>query len=131
MPVIFKYDEENNILYERGYGNISIDEYFIFRKKLSYLKIRSGLRCLADYRNAVVNFTYDEIWSTLSATQKVLDGFDDLCVGICTSNNLSYGIARMYSSITEIYNYKTKVFRSIEDACFWLGIGYTSETLKI
>ncbi len=130
MPIVFEYDEENNILYEKGEGTISLDEFIEYREKLAGIKIRSGLRCLADYREAVVNYSYDEMWSALTNINKVADNFEDIRIAICASDDLGFGMARMYSSITENNNYKTNVFRSIEDACVWLGINYNSKLLR-
>lgn len=122
MPIKFFFDSENNILYEKGVGEVTLKEFDDYRELLAKTELRSGLRCIADYRTAVVNLSYEDILATIEKTQKAAKGLQNVGIAVCAPDDLGYGIARIYGSINESQNYRVDVFRTIEEACSFIGI---------
>ena len=127
MAIKYLFDKENNILYEKGEGKVTFNDFKDYRNQLSKTDLQSGLRCFADYRNALVDLSYDNMLQIIGETQNASKGIEDVKVAICASDDLGYGIARMYSAINETKEYNVNVFRTIEEACLFLGIANISK----
>ncbi len=122
MPITFEYDEENNILYETGEGEISLEEFREFRTKIVTIVPADGLRVLADYRYARIHFTYNNLGAMKIMTQKMMELSNGIVAAICVKDDAGFGLARMYAISNDSESYKAEVFRDIDEAKQWLGI---------
>ncbi len=122
MPIQYEYDDIKNILYEKGTGEVTLSELLDYRKTLVNIPFRSGARGFADYMQAEVDLSYEEIKRVSAATLNAIEELDDLKFAICANSVLGYGVARMFSILSEKMNFDVSVFKTLEEAQAWLGL---------
>ncbi len=61
MPITFHYERNSNILFETGTGEITIEEFLAYREKLEAVGMESDFRCLANYLDAIVDVSFEDM----------------------------------------------------------------------
>ncbi len=122
MPIIFHYDNENNILYETGYGELTLSHFLEYRKKVKKFPLRKNLKILSDYLEARLLFKIQEMQEYAHLSEHLPVNYGPVKLAICVNNQLNYGMARMFSSISEINGLDIEVFRELSSARDWLKI---------
>ena len=122
MPIEYHYDSEKNILYETGTGDIPLQEFLEYREILKGMPLQSGLRALADYSQAVVTVSLEEMRQASAGYHHAIRGMKNVKLAIYANSELGYGMARMFSSIATKENFSVQVFSDLEAARSWLGL---------
>jgi hypothetical protein len=124
MPIKITYDPERNILYETGEGEISYKEFVEHRKMLLAYPAKPSSRALVlcDYRTARIDFSPEEMWRIKKMSNRVAEAFGGARVAIVASDDFGYGMARMYSMASEAGDFMVEAFKTMAEACAWLGI---------
>ena len=124
MPIKFRYDADRNILYETGEGELSYQDFTEYRANLLAQPIRPASKALvlADYRNARIALSSDEMWQIKKQSDEVAGFFGGAKVAIVAPDDLGFGMARMYSMVSEAGDFEGAVFKTMSEARAWLGI---------
>lgn len=124
MPIKITYDPDRNILYETGEGDISYKEFVEHRTMLLAYPVKPASKALVlcDYRTARINFSSEEMWRLKRMSNKVAEAFGGARVAIVAADDFGYGMARMYSMASEAGDFVVEAFKTMADACAWLGI---------
>jgi hypothetical protein len=120
MPITFHYDDQANILYEKGTGSLTLKDFMEYREKLKSANLKKHFRSLADYSEANLNFSTGHMQQYAESFRGVAQKYGNVKIAICVRKNLEFGLARMYANITEENGYDVEVFRDYEKARKWL-----------
>ena len=124
MPIKFKYDPDNNILYETGEGEVTYQDFAAYRKSLLARPASTASKALVlcDYRTARVTLSSEEMWRIKRESDKVAEFFGGAKVAIVAPDDFGFGMARMYSMASEPGDFEVGAFKTMAEACAWLGI---------
>jgi hypothetical protein len=113
-----------NVLVVRYDGKITVAEINQLRCRfLSDPDFHPSLHQLSDLRDGRLSTLSGAEIRLLAASSLFNSGTKRAFV---TSTNLEFGMARMYGTLLECFGVQVQVFRSIEDACEWLGVPATA-----
>ena len=124
MPIKYRYDVDSNVVYEMGWGEVTFRDLEEYHKELLGLPLKPGFKDLADYTKAKVMLTSDELWRIKNISNAIAEliGSADFKLAIVVNDNLSYGMARMFTMTSDVEQLEIMVFKTISEACAWLGI---------
>ena len=115
MGYSFEFDEANNVLRVTWKGPLT-DEPFIeeVAKARKFLASRAGVRGIADYSGVTAeSLSSDAIKRVAWAPTQ---GEERAVVVSVVSNDMAYGLARMFEMLTEQQRPKRPVVRTMEEA---------------
>ena len=84
---------------------------------------KPGLSLVVDLRGGDIRLTADEVRIIANAAKFAEDRWGDTKCAILASNNDSYGLGRMFMSLTDQHQLESHVFRTALEADGWLGLG--------
>jgi hypothetical protein len=119
----FEIHGTENIAVINWTGTFSRTTFIAFAKELEdHPGFHEGLDRLYDLRAANMEMDADEVRKITRRIQdnEVLHG--DRKVAIAVSNDLQFGLMRIYAAIADDTRANIKLFRSRSDACLWLGL---------
>ncbi len=122
MPIVFHYDNKNNILYETGHGVLALSDFLEYRKKVQTLPFQKNLKILSNYLEARLQFKIHEMEEYARMSEYLPIKYDTVKLAICANSHLTYGMARMFSSLSEIKGLDIEVFKDLSSAQKWLDI---------
>lgn len=112
MPHYMKLNTELGVVVMRYDGKVDLPE---LRKVLDELialpGFRPGLKIVGDFRRSETPLTGDDMRELAEYAQSALQACGTAKWAIIASNTLTYGLARMYSALTEDTQVKVQVFR--------------------
>lgn len=124
MPITFRIDKKSGVVFTTMEGNVSISEIIDGLKGLmNHPDFSPGFNGLVDMRNSTVNSTPEEVRriAELMTGQREKIGMSRSAVVV--SKDVIFGMARMFQVFAEQSSIKTELFRDINEARQWLGIG--------
>jgi len=124
MPFQYQYLADVNCLVEVGSGRVSLQDFLDYHRELKINNPLPALRILADYRDAdLSDLSTDDIQQIrLSALKKLEGKYDTAKEAIVVSNELAFGLSRMFDGLVYSENYELDVFTDIRKAKAWLGL---------
>lgn len=105
------------------HGEINGDE--IIEKIKDGIDEKHTLYVLWDFRQAeITDLPIEKMYQILTIGKKLAEARKTGKTAIVVSNDLGFGLARMYEAYSEIEVFSTEIraFRTIEQARAWLGI---------
>lgn len=122
MPIKYHYDIERNVLYETGLGEVTYQDFVDYRKELMAVPLRPWFKALADYSHAQVGLSSEDMWRVKRISDEIVRRCGGGTLAIVVSDDLGYGMARMFTMTSDVPEMKAAVFKSRSEACAWLGI---------
>jgi hypothetical protein len=131
MSIDHRIDHAQRVIYATGHGVLTDDQVFGYQEDVCAKPDVRGYSELIDV-TAVDKFALPaaERVRDLAATAAATDPpCTDSKIAIVASEDLAFGLGRMYQTLRELDRRSTKkvaVFRTREEALDWLGLGRTS-----
>ena len=121
MPVDYQIDKQNAVVLTTARGVLTADDIMAFRRRLdANPDFSPDMKQLIELLGITeVNVTKSE-WCALAKTDPFMPGALRALVG---DQDITYGILRMYEMMTDRPGISVHVFRDMEAAREWLGIG--------
>jgi hypothetical protein len=121
MPFKFEIDKAANTVRETWTGNVTLAELKdSTRQEWAHPDFHPDMHMLSDFRSCVVEISTEQMWGFVSfMSQQDTKGRHALVV----SREVGFGLARMYSSISEGLTHnadKLQVFYDYAEAEAWL-----------
>jgi hypothetical protein len=124
MPVAYTYDEEQGLLTTTFEGAVTDDELEQHVREVSGdPRVGPGVRELIDLRAVTkVKVTVKGLRYVIANDRKFADKFKDERQAVVTTNDLIYGMARMYQMMSNVNAGPStiKIFREYDAAMTWL-----------
>ena len=121
MPVHFKYNNNNNVLYGSIEGQLTIDEVRLMMEELVVSKdFASDVRALWDLRK--LNFTNIDanFERQLILLRKSFPERGKAKIALVSNVDLSFGMRKMYEMLADDIHQNMKVFSNFTDAENWI-----------
>ena len=87
------------------------------------------MKCIADFRRAHTALTGEEIRRLAAVAENTDHAWGPTKWALIASDDVIYGLSRMYSALTSDHEVATHVFRTVEAANDWLGIGLSIDEI--
>jgi hypothetical protein len=120
MPIQYTIDPKDGRMLTRADGMVR------FHDIVAHLDVEESNRDLSraeliDARDAVTDLTADQVRLLVQRAAKVLATAGVGPTAIVTTNDLVFGMARMYALLADGVGVNAEVFRDIRSATDWLG----------
>ena len=122
MPISIDYDRKENVIYTKAEGVIKRDDIFSYFSFVASLDLKKGYRVLADYSDATLKLSNEDIYSMAERRKMVLDTNEEISIAVFCKEDIVFGLGRMYEALLGSNKYKVMIFRSEEEAKVWLGL---------
>ena len=132
MPIEYRIDHEARIVVARGFGVITDSDVFGYQRTVWSRPDVAGFDELVDMRDVqtIVPPSSERV-KQLAAVSAVMDAPGSPSkFAIVASDDLAFGLGRMYQSYRESNKNSTKevaVFRTRDAALHWLGLSGTDD----
>lgn len=122
MPISIDYDSKENVIYSKAEGVIKLDDIFSYFSAATALNLKKGYRVLADYSDATLELSNDDIYAMAERRKMVLDTNEKIRIAVYCKEDYVFGLGRMYEALLGKDKHNVMIFRSQEEARKWLGI---------
>lgn len=124
MPITYTIDRQAGLILTTATGMLTNQELLEHKQRLSRdADVRVGTVELSDVRGvASLEITAEGVRQFVAHDAADTERFADYRLAIVASEDVVYGMARMYQMMTDP-NAKVRVFRSMTEARAWLGAG--------
>ena len=124
MPITFRIDKKSGIVFTTMEGTVSISEIIDgLQELMTHPDFSPGLNGLVDMRNSTVNSTPEEVKRIAELMTSHREEIGISRSAVVVSKDAIFGMARMFQVFAEKSSIKTQLFRDIDEARQWLGIG--------
>lgn len=121
MPILHAIDEAAGIVTVTGEGDVSHKEDLAcFSAVLGDPAYRAGMGLLLDYRTRKSVATTEQVKEFVEAGAKLREALGDSRLAVVVSEEIAYGMSRMYSMLAEGESIPTRSFRDVDEAMRWL-----------
>lgn len=87
----------------------------------------NGFSILCDYRDITqFDVNYDDILSLVKQDKLNESLFDQSRVAILTGSDATYGIARMWTTLSENTKIKTQIFQDLKESLEWMNVDHVT-----
>ena len=124
MPIRYDIDHQNRLVLTVASGVLTDSELLEHKRKLSRdQEFEAGMAELSDVRGVdQLDVTPEGVRTFVAQDAKDAARFRDYKLAIVASEDLVFGMARMYQTLTANNNSNVAVLRSIAQARAWLGL---------
>jgi hypothetical protein len=124
MSHSIKLNEELGVIVLRYRGNVDVAEIrHAFDEMVRLPGFQEGISLVADFRDTMSPLTGEEVQDLAYYAKQNDADWGVTKWALLASRDLTFGLARMYSSLTADYKVTTSVFRDAKKADDWLGLG--------
>ena len=125
MPISYHIDSSRGVVFTTASDSFTVDELLAHKAALlADERFRPGLKELADARGVKgLSLGPADIRRLASFDLAHKDNLGGYSLALVVPDAAAFGLARMYQQITEANLPHVGVFRSIEEAAAWLGVG--------
>jgi hypothetical protein len=128
MPLSYHIDEARGLLSLKGSGSITADDIDAYVEEvLEDPRQAYVTQELADFRDAEFSVTPDRVVKLAALDRKRLSRMKIVRRAIVVSNDLQYGLARMYGQFLAPSGQEVRPFHDIDEARRWLETGEDGE----
>ena len=121
MAIIHNYDKENGVIYCLIEGQSSVDEVELILKEIvGSDEYPSNVSTLWDVRKTDFTSVTGDIIRELILLREKYPERANAKIAIVASNNLSYGMSRMFQMLSDEMLQRTQVFKEESEAKKWL-----------
>jgi len=121
MPIDYTIDAAQGLIRTKVTGVVTLDELIEnFDKQFNDPRYIKCTRELADVRDITPEITAEELRRYSDLVHRNVNKLPTLRIAVVVNDDLTYGMARMYSSLIEDAERDVEVFRSVADAEQWL-----------
>ena len=124
MSHSIKLNEQLGVIVLRYRGNVDfIEIQNVFDEMVRLPGFKEGLSLVADFRDTISPLSGSEVQSLAHYAKKTDANWGATKWVLLASKDITFGLARMYSSLTADCKVTTTVFRDVKKADDWLGLG--------
>lgn len=117
-------NDELGVIVLRAKEAMSFDEFCgVFKEMVRLPGFREGLSLVADLRGSGTKLTGENIRQLAAHARATDAAWGDTKWSIIAADDLMFGLSRMFGALTDDHQIDTHVFRDVEKADGWLGLG--------
>src|SRR3954447_4242816 len=120
MPITYSFDDRDGRLLTHAEGVVTFDDINA-HLDVEQRKRDLGRPEIIDAREAVTRLTADQVRRLVRRSVEMLRNTELGPTAIVTTDELTFGMARMYALLSKRVGVNAEVFRDIRSARSWLG----------
>lgn len=130
MPHTITLNDPIGIIVVRYSGTIAASEIRqAIDEVVAIPGFKPGLRLIADFQDSETPITGREVWQLADYAARHDARWGQTKWAVLASSEATYGLARIFTTLTDHHKVATQVFRTAREAGDWLGIGAEIEAL--
>ncbi len=130
MPHSIQIIEDLGVVVARFRSDVTYEEVRnVLAETVQLPGFRPHLKAIIDFRNATTRATGTDVHKLALYAQNTDFAWGDAKCAVIAPSDLIYGLFRMFSALTSGYEVTTRVFRNVEKANEWLGLGMEMEEI--
>jgi hypothetical protein len=122
VPVSFYYDEETQVVYETGVGEVTYQCLLDYIARLGECPLADEIRGLADYTDCTMKLPLEEFSRLQNIFRDGIYRERRVRTALCAASGLNFGLARKYSVLSSDGMREIQVFRTVAEGREWLGL---------
>ena len=124
MSHTISFNRDLGVIVLRAKGSMDVVELQkAFDELMRLPGFKEGLSLVVDFRGSATPITIDEV-RELAANARLNDArWGDTKWSFLASADVTFGLSRMFMALTSKHQVETHVFRNIDAANDWLGLG--------
>jgi hypothetical protein len=122
MPISIEYDDIKNVIYTNAEGEIKLNDITSYFSSIEKLNLKKEYCVLGDYTNTTLKLSNNDIQTMANLRKKMGISKGIIRIAIFCTQDLVFGLGRMYELLLGQENYKVMIFRSREEAIQCLEI---------
>ncbi|MBW2251812.1 MAG: hypothetical protein JRF60_14585 [Deltaproteobacteria bacterium] len=122
MPISIDYDSKENVIYSKAEGEIKLDDIISYFSAAATLDLKKGYRVLADYSDATLNLSNEDIYEMAQRRTVLLNTNEKISIAVFCKEDFVFDLGRMYGALLDKDQYDVMIFRRKEEAMQWLGL---------
>ena len=128
MPIQYTMIPDLKLVYVYASGSITGHDILAEGARMfQEQKWSNGFSILCDYRDIQqFNVDYDGILNIVSQDKQHEALFDQSKFAILTGTDVTYGIARMWTSLSVHTQIHSRIFKTLEDSLEWMNVDHLS-----
>ena len=120
MALEWEPDPATGLLFIRAIGKVAPSAYReLWDELIADPRIEPGPRILADFREVEVTQTGAGVRGVAATAKRFNDFMTGSRVAVVATQEASFGLARMYTSLVEGLDIEVRVFRDYDEARAW------------
>lgn len=125
MKITHHIDKESKTIFVKAEGILSVDDLIAYEKKvIKDPDFESGLNSLTDFTHATPSsdVNLDKVTLSRDFVESIQKVMGKRKWAFIAPSDITYGICRMFSMLSEGLSIETGVFRTEDEAKKWLNI---------
>ena len=119
----YYYDEDENVLYERFTGQISMTAIISYLGGLEEIAFRDGCRVFADFSAASgLNLDLRKIKRISESSHRITFRIRRMRVALLTRDSISWGVANCFAFLARRPDYQIQVFNDVSQCADYLNL---------
>jgi hypothetical protein len=120
MPITFEIDHDTQRVRVTATGDIRIEDMVAHMTKLAELRV-FGYAQRFDARGAAILLSAEEMRRLVPLVARLRDAHGQAKTAFVADSDVSFGMARMYATLSADSDSGFMVYRTIEEGDAWLG----------
>ena len=101
---------------------INLDEIITFFSSVAALSIKNGYRVLADYTDAILELSTEDIHQRAKGQKMIPDTNKKISIAVVCKEDFVFSLGIISEALLDKGKYNIMNFRSKEEALQWLGV---------
>ena len=119
----YYYDEDENVLYERFSGRLSMSGIVAYLEGLEGIAFQDGCRVFADISpTSGLQLDLSKLKRVAAASSRVTSRIRKMKVALYAPNRINWGLANCFAFLARQPDYNIQVFSSLPDCQDFLGL---------
>lgn len=121
MPITINYDRKENVVHTKTEGMINLDDIITYFSCVAALNIKKGYRVLADYSDAILELSDEDIHRMAKRQMIIPDIYKKISIAVFCKEDFALSLERICEAFLDKDKYNVMLFRGKEEAIKWLG----------
>lgn len=132
MPHSIAFNQELGVIVLRAKGSVDVAEIEgAFDELVDVPGFKEGLNLIVDFRGSDTPITTVELRRLAVYAERTDAQWGDTKWSFLASDDVTFGLSRMFMALTSKHQVETHVFRDIDAANDWLGLGIEMDEILI
>jgi hypothetical protein len=132
VPHTIVLNEELGVIVFRAKGSVHVAELVQALDDMVLIPgFKAGLSLVADFQGSVTPLTADDLRGLAAYAHRSDTMWGQTKWAILASNNLTFGLARMFMALTSMHQVTSHVFHGVIEAADWLRLGVPMDEILL
>ncbi len=132
MPHTISFNRDLGVIVLRAKQSMDVKELErSFEELVNLTGFKEGLSLIFDFRGSTTPITSAELRQLAIYAERTDAQWGDTKWSFLASTDVTFGLSRMFMALTAKHRVETHVFRTLDDANDWLGLGMEIDEILV